>query len=171
MRSRPLLAGFDEARRALEEHQPGRATPPSGSLRDAILALPETARRASLVGLVVEETAAVLQVRDLKSVDTRCGFLDLGLDSLMARELRRRLAARTGLAIPATLIFDHPSIEKSADWLLARLVARDEATSATDAYVREHARNEPLAIVGVGLRMPGGVADLDGLWKVLADGT
>ena len=57
--------------------------------------------------------------------DPEMGFVDLGLDSLMAVELRQRLEARTGVSIPSTLAFDYPSIDEAADWLLETVLGED----------------------------------------------
>ena len=118
LRPRPLLEQIDAARAALTSAgAPGSDEPGRADLfRATLLALPETARHARLIDLVASETAAVLGAV-ASSLDVRKGFLDLGLDSLMAVELKRRLHAHLGLALPATLVFDHPTIEDVAAWI------------------------------------------------------
>ncbi len=75
------------------------------------------------VEYVVGQVAAVLRVARPETLDPRQALMDLGLDSLMAVELRSRLALGLGLGrgLPATLIFEHPSIEAIAA-LVVRLV-------------------------------------------------
>ncbi|WP_247686131.1 type I polyketide synthase [Micromonospora sp. C31] len=93
-----------------------------GGLRERLAALPEAARRDAVVDLVRREAAVVLGAPGPESVRTGQVLRELGLDSLMAVELRRRLAAESGLTLPATLAFDHPTPQAIADLLLARLV-------------------------------------------------
>ncbi|BCY13294.1 hypothetical protein L3i22_083820 [Actinoplanes sp. L3-i22] len=75
-----------------------------------------------LLDLVCGHAAAVLGHDDPRGIGAGKGFTDLGLDSLGALELRNRLAAATGLRLPATLMFDYPS-----PWLLARFLLAELA--------------------------------------------
>ncbi len=102
-------------------------------------------------------------------LDSRRGFFDLGLDSLMAVELRNRLQARLELnpTLPASLIFDHPTIEALATYLANRFAPT--APSATPVTIREIREDEPIAVLGLGCRFPGA----DGpraFWRLLANG-
>jgi acyl transferase domain-containing protein len=86
-----------------------------------LAALPEEERREELLALVREHTAAVLGHDSARDVDPAQAFRDAGFDSLTAVELRNRLSRRTGLALPATLVFDHPSPYKLVDHLAGEL--------------------------------------------------
>ncbi|MGK4008526.1 amino acid adenylation domain-containing protein [Sorangium sp. So ce1036] len=176
-RARPLLDELPEARAALDE----RSRAPSPATNEAELLLVRLARLAErerlhhLVALVRAETAAVLGEPDASRVDPHTGFVNLGLDSLLAVELRRRLQRATGVRLPATLAFDHPSPHRVAAFLLEALAP---ALGQPLRAVREEGQprvapapsEEPIAIVGLGLRLPGGIADLDGLWRLLEQG-
>ncbi|WP_062990975.1 type I polyketide synthase [Nocardia anaemiae] len=123
---------------------------------------------SSLLELVRAEAATVLGHRGPDSVDPDRNFRDLGFDSLTALEVRNRLKETIGLTLPTTVIFDYPTPTALAEHVLERLGAAAERTR-TDA-VRSVELAEPVAIVGVGCRYPGGVGSREDLWQVVADG-
>ncbi|HRI63722.1 MAG TPA: SDR family NAD(P)-dependent oxidoreductase [Polyangium sp.] len=175
MRSRRLLWGVAEAREALiaSSTTETRASGESELLNQLRPLTPED-RHAFLMNLVVAETAAILGHTDATRVDPRLGFADLGLDSLSAVEIRKRLESRTSLQLTATLAFDHPTPERVATFLLdklAPLLGQTISKSAPEPRVVMTSTDEPIAIVGIGLRLPGGVLDLEGLWSMLERGT
>lgn len=82
-----------------------------------VLALPAARRRAELGALVRRATATVLQIDDPDSIDPRTEFLQLGLDSLVAVELKDLLERALAVALPASLAFDHPRVESLTEFL------------------------------------------------------
>ncbi|MER6790282.1 type I polyketide synthase, partial [Streptomyces sp. NPDC000658] len=90
-------------------------------------------------------------------------------DSLTAMELRNRLSKATGLRLPATLVFDHPNPRQLASLLRDELVEGLAGSGAATRAVRP-ADDEPLAIVGMACRYPGGVRDAEDLWRLLSEG-
>ncbi|MGW1223890.1 type I polyketide synthase [Streptomyces sp. NPDC002530] len=74
-----------------------------------------------LLGLVRTHVAAVLGHDSVAVVETDLAFRDMGFDSLAAVELRKRLTAAAGCALPATLIFDYPTPRAVAAFLAERL--------------------------------------------------
>ncbi|MFI0408241.1 SDR family NAD(P)-dependent oxidoreductase [Actinomadura sp. 3N508] len=111
--------------------------------------------------------AAVLGHTGAEAIDPGRTFKDLGIDSLTAVELRNRVAAATGLRLPATLVFDHPTPAALIDHLRRKLLGEDApATVATPTT----SRDEPIAIVAIGCRYPGDVRTPEDLWRLLADG-
>ncbi|MDN3265851.1 SDR family NAD(P)-dependent oxidoreductase, partial [Streptomyces sp. CSDS2] len=136
------------------------------ALTSRLAALPENEQRALLLDLVGEHAAAVLGHTDPSAVPSEQSFRDLGFDSLTAVELRNRLGAATGLRLPATLVFDHPTPTALADFLHIKLGGAAAATEVIHAA----ATDEPIAIIGMACRFPGGVTDPDGLWHLVADG-
>ena len=118
-------------------------------------ALGRGAARRRCAELVSGEVAAVLGHGSAADVDPTKAFQDLGFDSLAAVELRNRLAAATGMTLAPTLVFDYPDSAKLSRSPACR---GDAATAASIALaVRATASDEPIAIVGIGCRYPGGV--------------
>ncbi|HWO22149.1 MAG TPA: SDR family NAD(P)-dependent oxidoreductase, partial [Kofleriaceae bacterium] len=135
----------------------------------------EADRLRHLLALVQGETAAVLGFPDPSGVDPNRGFFSLGLESLTAMELRRRIAQVTGVTLPKLATFEHPTPHRVAMFLRAALAPALGESGATsgDDRVRAPARapsDEPIAIVGLALRMPGGAEDIDSFWRLLEGG-
>ncbi|MER5556906.1 SDR family NAD(P)-dependent oxidoreductase, partial [Streptomyces sp. NPDC002793] len=132
-----------------------------------VAALGTKERRRELVELVRDGVAAVLGHRDTEAIAPRRAFTDLGFDSLTAVELRDRLAAATGFTLPATIVFDHPTPAALAGHLddLALGTDGDDAAAVTGI-----ADDEPIAIVGMACRYPGGVTSPGELWQLVAEG-
>uniref|UniRef100_UPI003570D87A type I polyketide synthase n=1 Tax=Streptomyces eurythermus TaxID=42237 RepID=UPI003570D87A len=99
-------------------------------------------------------------------METARAFTELGLTSLTAVDLRNRLNARTGLRLSVSLAFDRPTVEAIAEHLAAELFGAGEELAPVAAAVSD----EPMAIVGMACRFPGGVGSPDDLWRIVADG-
>nr|WP_324606327.1 polyketide synthase [Streptomyces sp. NRRL B-3253] len=95
-------------------------------------------------------------------------FRELGFDSLTAVELRNRLTTVTGLRLTATLVFDYPTPHGLAEHLVAELL--DEHGETGMPVVAADVADDPVVIVGMACRMPGGIETPDDLWRMLADG-
>jgi NADPH:quinone reductase-like Zn-dependent oxidoreductase/acyl carrier protein len=94
----------------------------TNALRVRLAALPgESERLQALVELAQEEIAAVLASSGTASVPADQPLKDLGLDSLMAVELRNRLSGRVGAKLPTTFAFDYPTARAMARLLLEKL--------------------------------------------------
>ncbi|MEV6118872.1 SDR family NAD(P)-dependent oxidoreductase, partial [Streptomyces sp. NPDC052109] len=155
----PLLRGLVRV--------PARRDAGTGALRAAFAGLDEAARATLVRDTVRTAVAATLGHGNAAGLGDRRAFTDLGFDSLTSVELRNRLAAGTGLALPATLAFDHPSIAAVAEYLLGRLTAAD--APARTAPRRAGPADEPIAIVGMACRYPGGVRSPEDLWRLVAE--
>ncbi|WP_425264331.1 type I polyketide synthase [Streptomyces bungoensis] len=177
-RPSPLLSGVPEA----EDAQ--RADPATPGHDDAATALRErladraAAERArALLELVRTHAAAVLGHADAALLETRRAFRDSGFDSLTAVELRNRLTAETGLTLPATLVFDHPTPVDLAAFLHAELFGDPDGTTPVSGLAAPSAGrdapagrpdDDPVVIVGMGCRLPGGVTGPVDLWNLVA---
>ncbi|WP_329011220.1 SDR family NAD(P)-dependent oxidoreductase [Micromonospora rifamycinica] len=139
----------------------------TATLRRRLSALDEPDQLALLADLVRTRAAAVTGQPGPGSVPADRAFRDLGFTSLAIVELRNRLTADTGLPLPTSVVFDHPTARALADRLRAEILGVDapvdEPTPAADP-------DEPIAIVGMACRLPGGVSGPDELWDLVAAG-
>ncbi|MFI6118182.1 beta-ketoacyl synthase N-terminal-like domain-containing protein, partial [Kitasatospora sp. NPDC051164] len=141
----------------------------SSSQADRLAGLPAAEQQRVMLDLVRTTVAAVLAHSGTDQVEAGRAFRELGFDSLTAVELRNRLAAATGLRLPTTLVFDYPSAAALADHLRTELVGRQPAAVA-EGTARTAAEDEPIAIIGMSCRFPGGVASPEQLWQLLVGG-
>ncbi|UCM87945.1 type I polyketide synthase [Streptomyces marincola] len=139
------------------------------SWRERIAGLPPLERQREALELVRLRTAIVLGHLSADTVDVERAFRELGMDSTMAVQLRQTLNEATGLTLPDTLVFDHPSPARLARRLCE--LALGEAASAPARASAPVAADEPIAIVGMGCRFPGGADTPEELWRLVAEGT
>ncbi|MFJ9953490.1 type I polyketide synthase [Kitasatospora sp. NPDC091207] len=170
-RRRPLISEIPEARDALADPEPESAGPSAeGEFAQRLAALPQGERGRVILDLVRTHTAAVLGYAGPGDVEPGRAFREVGLDSIMAVEVRNRLRTATGLRLSATLVFDHPSPAAVAGHLATRLLgdaAPAPAAAAPQAGPRPD--DDPIAIVGIGCRFPGGVRSPEDLWDLVLD--
>ncbi|WP_150256263.1 type I polyketide synthase, partial [Nocardiopsis deserti] len=132
-----------------------------------LAALDQAGQERRLLDLVRTQVALVLGHVTPSAVDTDQAFRDLGFDSLMAVELRDRLTSVTGLDLPPTLTFNHPTPELLAVHLLDELLGADGAAVAASLAAIS---DEPIAIVAMSCRFPGGVSSPEDLWRLVVEG-
>ncbi|MFJ6200097.1 type I polyketide synthase [Micromonospora sp. NPDC092111] len=164
-RPRPLLAALPET------HQGGvTAAPPAPRDTSVLADLPDADRLPYLLDTVRTHVAAVLGYAAGATVDDQRPFRELGFDSLTAVELRNALGAAVGLRLPATMVYDHPTPAVLARHLYDELVGTAAAPTGTPAAT-PLTPDEPIAIVGMSCRYPGGVRSPEDLWQLVATGT
>ncbi|XVS67487.1 SDR family NAD(P)-dependent oxidoreductase [Actinosynnema sp. CA-299493] len=113
--------------------------------------------------LVRNEIAKVLGA-DPASVEFGRTFQALGFDSVMGVELGDRLTAATGVRVPTTLVFDHPT----ADAVTRFLRAEPEGAPLRQTATAD--QDDPIAIVGMSVRLPGGIDSPEDFWRLLDEG-
>ncbi|MEU9447003.1 SDR family NAD(P)-dependent oxidoreductase, partial [Streptomyces sp. NPDC048304] len=143
-------------------------------LSDRLAGLTAAEQEALLLELVRGQAAVVLGHSEGEGEGVRAdtAFKDLGFDSLTSVELRNRLREATGLKLPPTLVFDYPNPLALARHLLEEFgdVAAPESTLPAARAAVAADPDEPLAIVGMACRLPGGVSSPEELWKLVVDG-
>jgi acyl transferase domain-containing protein/acyl carrier protein len=145
---------------------PRRRRQASDSLASRLASVAEAERQGFCVDLVRTHAAAVLGHSSAAEIEPDRAFRELGFDSLGAVELRNRLSADCGLRLPATVVFDYPTADALGGFLLSTAGAERRAPAAVAP--RPSSPEEPIAIVGMSCRFPGGVASPRGLWDLMS---
>lgn len=160
----------------LEREVLGAAPPPTPSgktqLVERLAGAPVQQRKKLMADYLRDAVAEVTRV-DAAEIREDAGFFDLGMDSLMAVELRRRIEQGVGKEMPATLAMDYPRLSDVVDYLLGDVLELGEQASAKprpqSASVATTRTDEPIAIVAVACRFPG-APDPEAFWQVLSRG-
>lgn len=131
---------------------------------------PQELNATSSLELVRRQAADVLGHTDLSEIPADRVFSELGFDSLTSVELRNRLSAATGLALSSGLVFDYPSPVALAAHLLKRQTETTPGPEPLEATSRSTDPDDPIVIVGMACRFPGGVRTPEDLWELVIDG-
>ncbi|MBN0048944.1 SDR family NAD(P)-dependent oxidoreductase [Streptomyces actuosus] len=170
----PALADLPEVREACDARQTSGAAGGDGNAVTARLAgLPHEDQRRELLTLVRTLAAAALGYSGSEEIDEERAFRDLGFDSLTAVALRNTITETTGLRLPVTLVFDHPTATALAERLhhdlfgaaLATVEPTRSAVSGASA-----ADDDPVVVVAMSCRYPGGASSPEDLWRLLVRG-
>ncbi len=127
---------------------------------------PSLPAAAEILALILAEMRSLLNLGENDVLDAEGGFFDLGMTSLGCVALLDNLAKRLDLALPQTLPFDYPTPAR-----LARAIGGLHHPSVAPCpMLPRGASEEPIAIVGAGCRLPGGIDTPAGFWAALAEG-
>ncbi|WP_394839239.1 SDR family NAD(P)-dependent oxidoreductase [Pendulispora rubella] len=165
-RRRPLIASVA----AREPEANGiRGAEDGDDLRRQLESTSPARRLGRLKGIVRKEVGRVLGFGDDDILDPAAGLFELGMDSVMAVDVSRRLGSLFGRPVPVAAVFNHSSIET-----LARHLEEDvlgfASTRTTRVDRTEVAAQESIAVVGMGCRFPGGIESTEALWRLLEEG-
>jgi 3-oxoacyl-(acyl-carrier-protein) synthase/acyl carrier protein len=146
---------------------------PASALTAELKGVPAQKRRGFVQQHVRQQVGQVLGLEAGFAIGDDQGLRDLGMDSLMAVELRNRLQTSVGRPLPSTLAFDCPTIDALTSYLMSNILALADASAtkrsvASPTEVRD--LDEPIAIVGMGCRFPGDADSPEKYWSLLRDG-
>ncbi|MEU2874515.1 SDR family NAD(P)-dependent oxidoreductase [Streptomyces olivoreticuli] len=162
----PLLRGLIRTR----TRRAGSTTAASG-IAQRLTGLSTADRHEMLLDVVRGQIAVVLGHAGAAEIDPTRAFQDLGFDSLTAVELRNRLGAVTELRLPATAVFDYPTADALVGFLLDEMFGAEAETGmAVPVGVSAVVADDPVVIVGMSCRYPGGVASPEDLWRLVSEG-
>ena len=147
-----------------------RGEEPAREFPRRLAAAPEQEREALVVSFVRAQVAAALGHSSGDEIEPARAFKELGFDSLSAVELRNRLSGATGLRLPSTFVFNYPNCLAIAEYLREQLEDATAGTTRARTTTAAAVAGDPIAIVGMSCRFPGGVRSPGELWELVASG-
>lgn len=125
---------------------PSGATPPleGGSLLERLRGIPSGLRRQALAAEITERILAVLGLDKTVAIEAQLPLKEIGFDSLMAVELRNLLVRSAGISLPATLLFDHPSLDALVRYLEVKWELTEKPLPADRRSIRDQALDSGL---------------------------
>ncbi|MFE2481331.1 SDR family NAD(P)-dependent oxidoreductase, partial [Streptomyces sp. NPDC059389] len=165
----PALRGLVRGRPRRGAAAAGGSAAAAG-LHQKLAGLTDEEREQHLLDVVRTQAALTLGHAGADSVEPTRAFSELGFDSLSAVEFRTSLSEAVGIRLPATLVFDYPTPVVLAGFLAAELSGAGEQAAAVVSTSAAH-DDDPIAIVSMSCRYPGGVASPEDLWRLVATGT
>ena len=164
-RKRSFLAHME---REVPETATGAIAGVTTPLIDELKAAPIQQRKVLVLDYLRNTVADVTKI-DRAEIRDDIGFFDLGIDSLMAVQLHRKIERGFGRELPVTLAMDHPYLSEVAEYLLSDVLGLSAPAPTPPASVTTVRTDEPIAIVGMACRFPG-APDPEAYWEMLSGG-
>ncbi|MBI4852598.1 MAG: SDR family NAD(P)-dependent oxidoreductase [Acidobacteria bacterium] len=159
---------------SLPSRKASRALSTTNSLKQRINALPENKRFSSILSIVSTEIASILNLPDATELSATKPLRELGLDSLLAIEIRNGLSAMFEAEFPAALLFNYPSAFALTEHIYESLFKVVEPLYTNS--LPQHQINslnsklqEPIAIISMACRLPGNVSSPEDYWQLLKE--
>ncbi|MDQ1537415.1 MAG: pimaricinolide synthase PimS2, partial [Actinomycetota bacterium] len=163
-----LFDEVPELRELAEAAALGGDTVAEAEFASRLRALPAAEQERVLLDLVRSEAASVLGHTSSDAIAEEAAFRDVGFDSVTAVDLRNRLAVATGLTLPTTMVFDYPNPLALKGFLYSEIAGVEVEVAAPTASATGN--DEPIAIIGMGCRLPGSITSPEQLWDLVASG-
>jgi len=132
---------------------------------EALISLSAKDRKKKLMNMVCEAVQETLELPQLPSINE--GFFDLGMDSLMAVDVGRKIQLSLGIQLKPTIAFDYPNIEAVVGYL-DELIANKSSQEKVNHIT--HRSNDSIAITGMSCHFPGEANSLEKFWECLYEG-
>jgi len=140
----------------------------TAGLASELRRLSETERKSRLTELARAQFTATLGGGVLDESALGQTFGELGFDSLMSGELRDRLSRVLKVKLPSSVIFDYPTPDALIEHLQTVVLGTDVELPAQAAATAD--ADDPVVIVGMACRFPGGVGSPEDLWELVVEG-
>lgn len=114
-------------------------------LRNKLNEQPAWGRFDILVDYLTTHICRLLEIEDKEGIDIKRGFFDMGMDSLMAVELRTKLEQQLAFVLPPSTVFDFPSIEQLANHIISLLYRHSQASTeqnSSDSVISNHSTHQ-----------------------------
>ncbi|MFE2753864.1 SDR family NAD(P)-dependent oxidoreductase, partial [Actinosynnema sp. NPDC059335] len=156
--------------REIGRPSPRRAGEAYDTWRRKLAAAPVGTQRELVLELIGDHVRAATGRPGPHRVDRQAPWRRLGVYRHIADRLREDLSAAVGLRLPTTLLFDRPTPDALAAHLRAELLGLTEDTADTAPTHAPGGDDDPVAIVGMACRLPGGADSPEALWELVREG-
>ena len=123
-----------------------------------------------IIETIRQSIREILPGKDLPLHDLYLGFFEMGFDSIKALAFKDLLSRKLELPLPVTLVFDHPDIYSITEYIMAGLNSQNEDNKSDITHPGINGNKEPIAIIGMACRFPGGANNPDAFWELLKNG-
>lgn len=160
----PWLSGLSSV--AKTEHSTSLQVHSESLLQQKLLKLSPEERKKTIQEIVLKCLSAVLGFTDSSKINLERGFFDLGLDSIMAVELKMELENSISRPLNASIVFDYPTVNSLTAALESLFTGESGQRQIGTSY---HYEQEPIAIIGMSCAFPG-ASDIHSFWELLEHG-